>query len=86
MVLLVIAIFALIIFLEIFPLSKQQQRRELLAASLLLAAGLILSLLILYRVEFPYLSPAISDLVKILVGGLFGQDMGIWCAIFIFSP
>lgn len=67
-ILLFIGIFALIILLEIVPLAREQQWKELTASSLLLAVGFILSMLITFDVEFPYLGPAISDLVQRIVG------------------
>jgi Na+/H+ antiporter NhaA len=67
-VLLIIALFGLIILLEIAPLAREQQWKELIAASLLLTAGFILSMLITLGFDFPYLGPVISSLVERLVG------------------
>jgi len=64
MVLLLIALFILIILLEIIPLIKKQQWRELTVASVLLAAGFILSMLIMYDIDFPFLAPVISNIVE----------------------
>lgn len=64
MVLLLIALFTLIIIIELVPLVREQQWRELTAASVLLAVGFILSLLSLFDVDFPYLGPVISNLVE----------------------
>ncbi|MFY9141074.1 MAG: hypothetical protein WBJ83_07155 [Thermacetogeniaceae bacterium] len=64
MVLLLIALFILIILLEIIPLIKKQQWRELTVASVLLAAGFILSMLIMFDIDFPFLASLISDFVE----------------------
>ena len=64
MVLLLIALFTMIILLEIVPLAKEQQWKELIVASVLLIAGFILSMLIMFDIDFPYLAPVISDFVE----------------------
>ncbi|MDR9755666.1 MAG: hypothetical protein ACN4A7_03605 [Thermacetogeniaceae bacterium] len=64
MVLLLIALFILIILLEIVPLVKDRQWKELAVASVLLAAGFILSVLIMYDIDFPFLAPVISNIME----------------------
>ncbi|HHY40280.1 MAG TPA: hypothetical protein GX502_03435 [Syntrophaceticus sp.] len=64
MVLLLIALFIMIIVLEIVPLVKERQWKEVTVASVLLAAGFILSMLIMFDIDFPYLAPVISDFVE----------------------
>jgi len=64
MVLLLIALFIIIAWLEIVPLVKEQQWKETIVASVLLAAGFILSMLIMFDIDFPFIAPVISDFIE----------------------
>jgi len=64
MVLLLIALFIIIAWLEIVPLVKKQQWKETIVASVLLAAGFILSMLIMFDIDFPFIAPVISDFIE----------------------
>lgn len=46
------------------PLVKDRQWKELAVASVLLAAGFILSVLIMYDIDFPFLAPVISNIME----------------------
>jgi len=64
MLLLLIALFIIIAWLEIAPLVKKQQWKELIVSSVLLAAGFILSMLIMFDIDFPFIAPVISDFIE----------------------
>lgn len=63
-----LALIVFVAFLEIPRLAARGWWRELFVFSLFLATCFVLSLLITLGVQLPYLSPAITNLIKSLFG------------------
>jgi hypothetical protein len=67
MLFLVISIYFIIAFIEIVPLYKKKQKKELLVYMTLLSVALILSILMCFGVEFPSASRIIAKIVKFIL-------------------
>lgn len=63
-----LALIVFVAFLEIPRLAARRWWRELIVFSLFLATSFVLSLLITLGVQLLYLSPAITNLIKSIVG------------------
>jgi len=68
MLFLIILVYFVIALLEVIPLYKKKQKKEVLAYSLLLSLALILSILISLGVELPSASRIIEKIVKFILG------------------
>lgn len=68
MLFLIILIYSIIALIEMVPLYRKKQSKELIAYMALLSVALILSLLMNLGVELPSASRAIEVIVKFMLG------------------
>jgi uncharacterized membrane protein YwzB len=68
MLFLIILIYFIIAFIDMMPLYKKKQKKELLVYMVLLSVALTLSLLLSFGVEILSTSKAIEKIVKLMLG------------------
>lgn len=69
MILVIIAFYIAIAFLEITPLKRNGETKKIVLYSFVLAAAFAISLLIAYGVKLPSINRVIGDAVLSITGG-----------------
>ena len=64
----VIAVYAIIAFLEIVSLKKEKRRKEIVLFSCLMVVGLIMSILIMQGIILPHLDRLVQNVLSPFIG------------------